>query len=103
MFLLGSFGGPARSTACGEPEEHAPRSHDPPCSVRTCASSGPTVDSSGVNERLGDPTPRERDLIDAAASGEVLECGRLAIEQLSSTDDPVYTIRAELLRSLLLI
>jgi hypothetical protein len=55
-----------------------------------------------VSERLGDLTSRERELVDAAASGDVLECSQLPIEQLSATDDPEHTIRAELLRELLL-
>jgi hypothetical protein len=55
------------------------------------------LDPSGVNERLGDLTSRERELVDAAASGDVLECSQLSIEQLSATGDPEHTIRAELL------
>jgi hypothetical protein len=47
-------------------------------------------------------TSRERELVDVAASGDVLECNQLPIEQLSATDDPEHTIRAELLRELLL-
>jgi hypothetical protein len=63
---------------------------------------GFVLDPSGVSERLGDLTSRERELVDAAASGDVLECSQLPIEQLSATDDPEHTIRAELLRELLL-
>lgn len=55
-----------------------------------------------MSERLGDLTSRERQLVDAAASGDGLECSQLPIEQLSATDDPEHTIRAELLRELLL-
>jgi hypothetical protein len=55
-----------------------------------------------MSERLGDLTSRERQLVDAAASGKVLECSQLPIEKLSATDDPKHTIRAELLRELLL-
>jgi hypothetical protein len=60
------------------------------------------LDPSGVSERLGELTSRERELVDAAASGDVLECSQLSIEQLSATGDPEHTIRAELLRELLL-
>jgi hypothetical protein len=64
------------------------------------------LDPSGVNERLGDLTSdltsKERNLVAAAARGDVLECSQLLIEQLSTTDDPEHTIRAELLRELLL-
>jgi hypothetical protein len=63
---------------------------------------GFVLDPSGVSERLGDLTSRERELVDVAASGDVLECNQLPIEQLSATDDPEHTIRAELLRELLL-
>jgi hypothetical protein len=56
-----------------------------------------------VSERLGDLSFRERELADAAASGDVLECSsELSMEQLSATDDPGHIIRAELLRQLLL-
>jgi hypothetical protein len=55
-----------------------------------------------VSERLGDLSSRERELVDAVASGDVLECSQLSIEQLSATDDPEHTIRGELLRELLL-
>jgi hypothetical protein len=57
-----------------------------------------------VSERLGDLTSRERQLVDAAASGDVLVCSQLfqPIEELSATDNPEHTIRAELLRELLL-
>jgi hypothetical protein len=60
------------------------------------------LDACGVSERLGDLTFRERALVDAAASGDVLECSQLSIEQLSVTDDPEHIIRAELLRELVL-
>ncbi|MGH3847243.1 MAG: hypothetical protein ACRDS0_38355 [Pseudonocardiaceae bacterium] len=55
-----------------------------------------------MSERLGDLSPLERDLVNAAAEGDVLECSQLPIEQLSATDDPKHTVRAELLRELLL-
>lgn len=55
-----------------------------------------------MSERLGDLTSRERQLVDAAASGDVLECSQLPIEQLSASEDPEHTIRAELMRELLL-
>jgi hypothetical protein len=47
-------------------------------------------------------TRRERELIDTALSGGVLECSQLPVDQLEATDDPACTIRAELLRALLL-
>jgi hypothetical protein len=55
-----------------------------------------------VSERLGDLSARERELVDAAASGDVLECSQLSIEELSVSDDPEHIIRAELVRELLL-
>jgi adhesin HecA-like repeat protein len=64
--------------------------------------SGVALDPSGVSEHLDDLTLRERELVDAAASGDVLKCSQLSIEQLSVTDDPDHVIRAELLRKLLL-
>jgi hypothetical protein len=60
------------------------------------------LDPFGVNERLGDLSFRERELVDATAVGDALECSQLSIEELSITDDPKHTIRAALLRELVL-
>jgi hypothetical protein len=45
---------------------------------------------------------RELALIDALGSGCVVEWSKLTVEQLAATDDPRYSIRAELLRELVL-
>ena len=60
------------------------------------------LDPSYMSERLGDLTSRERELVDAVALGDVLECSQLSIERLSASDDPEHIVRAELLRELLL-
>ena len=45
---------------------------------------------------------RELALIDALGSGCVVEWSKLTVEQLAATDDPRYSVRAELLRELVL-
>ncbi len=45
---------------------------------------------------------RERALVDTVAAGGVVECSQLTIEQLAATENPRYTIRAELIRELVL-
>jgi len=45
---------------------------------------------------------RELALIDALGSGCVVECSKLTVEQLAATDDPRCSVRAELLRELVL-
>jgi len=51
---------------------------------------------------LSEASSRELALIDALGSGCVVECSKLTAEQLAATDNPRYTIRAELLRELVL-
>jgi hypothetical protein len=55
-----------------------------------------------VSKSLSEVSPRERALADAVTSGLVVECSTLSPEQLGTTDNPRYTIRAELLRKLVL-
>ena len=55
-----------------------------------------------VSKSLSEVSPRERALADAVTSGWVVECSTLSPEQLGTTDNPRYTIRAELLRELVL-
>ena len=55
-----------------------------------------------ASKSLRETPSRERMLIDTLASGSVVECSNLTSEQLAVTDNPRYTIRAELLRDLML-
>jgi hypothetical protein len=45
---------------------------------------------------------REKDLIDAAHNGTLLECGNLSMEDLAQTEDPRHIVKAEWIRELLL-
>ncbi len=51
---------------------------------------------------LSGVSSRERAIIDTLASGCVVECSELTAEQLAATENPRHTIRAELLRELVL-
>ncbi|MGH3686998.1 MAG: hypothetical protein ACRDRE_21085 [Pseudonocardiaceae bacterium] len=55
-----------------------------------------------ASKSLSEVSARERALVDAVASGCVVECSKLSTEQLGLTDNPRYTIRAELIRELVL-
>ena len=55
-----------------------------------------------ASRSLSETSSREPALIDALASGCVVECSKLTVEQLAATENPLYTIRAELLRELVL-
>ena len=55
-----------------------------------------------VSKSLSEVSSRERALADAVTSGCVVECSTLSTKQLGTTDNPRYTIRAELLRELVL-
>ena len=55
-----------------------------------------------ASRNLSEASSREPALIDALASGCVVECSKLTVEQLAATENPLYTIRAELLRELVL-
>ncbi|MGH3546958.1 MAG: hypothetical protein ACRDQU_02305 [Pseudonocardiaceae bacterium] len=55
-----------------------------------------------MSRSLSEVSSRERSLIDSLTSGCVVECSKLTAEQLAATDNPRYTIRAELLRQLVL-
>jgi hypothetical protein len=55
-----------------------------------------------ASRSLSEASSRERALIDALASGCVVECSKLTVEQLATTENPRYAIRAELLRQLVL-
>ena len=55
-----------------------------------------------ASKSLSEVSSRERALADALTSGWVVECSKLSTEQLGATDNPRYTIRAELLRELVL-
>ncbi|MGB6165474.1 MAG: hypothetical protein WBF75_23455 [Pseudonocardiaceae bacterium] len=55
-----------------------------------------------MSKGLSEVSSRERALAGALASGCVVECSTLSTEQLGTTDNPRYTIRAELLRELVL-
>jgi hypothetical protein len=60
------------------------------------------VGQSLASRSLSEASSREPALIDALASGCVVECSKLTVEQLAATENPLYTIRAELLRELVL-
>jgi hypothetical protein len=51
---------------------------------------------------LSEASSRELALIDALGSGCVVECSNLTVEQLATTENPRYSVRAELLRELVL-
>ena len=55
-----------------------------------------------ASKSLRETPSRERMLIDTLSSGSVVECSNLTGEQLAATENPRYTIRAELLRDLVL-
>jgi hypothetical protein len=55
-----------------------------------------------ASKSLSEVSSRERALVAALTSGCVVECSQLSTEKLGSTDNPRYTIRAELLRELVL-
>lgn len=55
-----------------------------------------------ASRSLSEASAREPALIDALASGCVVEYSKLTVEQLAATENPRYTIRAELLRELVL-
>ncbi|MGH3771563.1 MAG: hypothetical protein ACRDRW_09240 [Pseudonocardiaceae bacterium] len=55
-----------------------------------------------ASKSLSEVSARELALVDAVRSGCVVECSTLSTEQLGTTDNPRYTIRAELLRELVL-
>ena len=55
-----------------------------------------------ASRSLSEISSSEPALIDALASGCVVECSKLSVEQLAATENPRYIIRAELLRELVL-
>ncbi len=55
-----------------------------------------------ASRSLSEASSREPALIDALASGCVVEYSNLTVEQLAATENTQYTIRAELLRELVL-
>ncbi|MEO7196271.1 MAG: hypothetical protein ABIZ05_15905 [Pseudonocardiaceae bacterium] len=55
-----------------------------------------------ASKSLSEVSARELALVDAVTSGCVLECSTLSTKQLGTTDNPRYTLRAELLRELVL-
>jgi hypothetical protein len=55
-----------------------------------------------ASRSLSETSSRELALIDALGSGCVVECSKLTVEQLAATDNPKYSVRAELLRELVL-
>jgi len=55
-----------------------------------------------ASKSLSEVSSRERALVDALTSGCVVECSTLSTDQLGLTDNPRYTIRAELLREMVL-
>jgi hypothetical protein len=55
-----------------------------------------------ASKSLSEVSSRERALVDALTSGCVVECSKLTTEQLAATENPRYTIRAELIRDLVL-
>jgi hypothetical protein len=55
-----------------------------------------------ASKSLSEVSSRERALVDAVTSGCVVECSTLSTDQLGLTDNPRYTIRAELLREMVL-
>ncbi|MGH3800506.1 MAG: hypothetical protein ACRDTD_10310 [Pseudonocardiaceae bacterium] len=55
-----------------------------------------------ASKSLSEVSARERPLVDALASGCVVTCSQLTVEQLAATENPRYTIRADLIRELVL-
>ena len=55
-----------------------------------------------ASKSLSEVSSRERALLDALVSGCVIECSELNVEQLAASENPRYTIRAELIRELVL-
>ncbi len=55
-----------------------------------------------AGKSLSEVSSRERALVDALTSGCVAACSQLTVEQLAATQNPRYTIRAELIRELVL-
>jgi len=55
-----------------------------------------------ASKSLSEVSSRERALVDALTSGCVVACSRLTVEQLAATKNPRYTLRAELIRELVL-
>ncbi|MGH3751609.1 MAG: hypothetical protein ACRDRP_02760 [Pseudonocardiaceae bacterium] len=55
-----------------------------------------------MSRSLSEVSSRERALVDALTSGCVVECSTLTTGQLAATENPRYTIRAELIRDLVL-
>ncbi|MGH3776530.1 MAG: hypothetical protein ACRDRR_12500 [Pseudonocardiaceae bacterium] len=55
-----------------------------------------------AGKSLSEVSSRERALVDALASGCVVACSQLTVGQLAATENPRYTIRAELIRELVL-
>ncbi len=55
-----------------------------------------------ASKSLSEVSSREGALLDALVSGCVVECSKLNVEQLAATENPRYTIRAELIRELVL-
>jgi hypothetical protein len=55
-----------------------------------------------MSERAGGLSSRERELVEAAVVGRVLECSQLYPAQLANTGNLAHIIRAEVLRDLLL-
>jgi len=55
-----------------------------------------------ASRSLSETSSRGLALIDALGSGCVVECSKLTVEQLAATDNPRHTVRAELLRELVL-
>ncbi|MGH3822582.1 MAG: hypothetical protein ACRDRA_07045, partial [Pseudonocardiaceae bacterium] len=55
-----------------------------------------------ASKSLSEASSRELALIDALGSGCVVECSTLTVEQLAATDNPRHSVRAELLRELVL-
>ena len=55
-----------------------------------------------ASRSLSEISSRELALIDALGSGCVVECSKLTVKQLAATDNPRYSVRAELLRELVL-
>ncbi|MGQ0718883.1 MAG: hypothetical protein ACT4NP_16535 [Pseudonocardiales bacterium] len=55
-----------------------------------------------AGKSLSEVSSRERALVDALTSGGVVARSQLTVEQLAATENPRYTIRAELIRDLVL-
>ncbi|HKR49354.1 MAG TPA: hypothetical protein VJT72_07190 [Pseudonocardiaceae bacterium] len=55
-----------------------------------------------ASKSLSEVSSRERALVDAVVTGCVVTCSKLTMEQLAATESPRYTIRAELIRELVL-